>query len=149
MRRTLNWGVAVAAGYAIFAGGTIGFVAFAMSERVDLVSEDYYAQSLVVDRQTRARANAEALGPAFSAEVSDDATSFELQWPAGAVAERGTVTLYRPADSRRDRTIVVTPDGDGRQTVDLRGLAPGRWLVRAAWSVGEQEYFVERSAVIR
>ena len=38
MKRLWNWGVGLATVYAIFAGATVGFVAFAMGQPVDLVS---------------------------------------------------------------------------------------------------------------
>ena len=41
MRITFNWGTGIAAVYTVFALATTGFVTFAMSQRVDLVSSDY------------------------------------------------------------------------------------------------------------
>ena len=66
MRITFNWGTGIAAVYTVFALATTGFVTFAMSQRVDLVSSDYYAQSLRQDQriaaeQQRALARAAAV----------------------------------------------------------------------------------------
>ena len=41
MKLRMHWGVAVAVFYTIFALGTVGFVAFAMTRDVELVSVDY------------------------------------------------------------------------------------------------------------
>ena len=57
MKFRFHLGVAVVAFYALFALSTIGFVAFAMSQDVDLVSSDYYARSLEHDRHMQAVAN--------------------------------------------------------------------------------------------
>ena len=62
MKMRVHWGVAVAVFYTAFALSTVGFVAFAMTRDVDLVSDDYYAQALAHDRHMQAVANGDALG---------------------------------------------------------------------------------------
>jgi hypothetical protein len=54
----VNWGTAIALVYAIFASGTVGFVAFALQHPVQLVSEDYYGESLAHDSKRAAIENA-------------------------------------------------------------------------------------------
>ena len=65
----LHYGVAVAVFYTAFASATVGFVAFAMTQEVQLVSRDYYERSLQHDSQMRARANAEMLGDGLKVAV--------------------------------------------------------------------------------
>ena len=64
MRITFNWGTGIALVYIAFAVATTGFVTFAMNRSVDLVSADYYAQSLQQDQQMDAEQNALMLRPA-------------------------------------------------------------------------------------
>ena len=61
-----NWGTGIAATYIMFAAATSGFVVFAMSRPVSLVTPDYYAESLREDQLMAARANAQRLGSAVS-----------------------------------------------------------------------------------
>jgi hypothetical protein len=46
----LSWGWRIAIVYTVFAVSTVAFVAFAMTENVELVRKDYYEYSLVHDR---------------------------------------------------------------------------------------------------
>jgi hypothetical protein len=143
MTMRLNWGVAVAAFYSVFALSTVGFVVFAMSRQVDLVSADYYAQALAHDSHVQAMANAQSLGAAVGATVTPEHVVVHVP-PAMAAQLRGTATLYRPADADADRTIALVPAADGQQAIPLAGLAAGRWRVQLKWSAEGRDYYAER-----
>jgi len=145
----LNWGTGIALVYIGFAAATTGFVAFAMGRPVDLVSNDYYAQSLRQDGRMLAERNTLALTPAPSIEQVDGRTAV-VSLPAGhAAGARGTITLYRASDSRADRTIAMAFDRDGRQPVDLRGLVHGQWIVQMRWTAADREYYFEQPVFAR
>ena len=59
---TFNWGTGIALVYTAFALATSAFVAFAIERHVDLVSPDYYARSLQLDRRMAAERGAAELG---------------------------------------------------------------------------------------
>lgn len=148
MTLRLNWGTGIAAAYATFALATIGFVAFAMTKDVDLVSPEYYAQSLEHDARMAATANAAALGPAFVVDVQPEAGVVHVQWPVAMAADvRGTATLYRPSNAALDRTIVLAPDIQGRQALALEGLTPGLWRLQFRWTAADVVYYAERDVV--
>jgi nitrogen fixation protein FixH len=142
MKLRMHWGVAVAVFYTAFALSTVGFVTFAMSRDVELVSADYYQRALAHDRHMQAVANGEALGAAMDTTTAGEV---RLRVPAGMpAAMRGTATLYRPADSHADRTTALTPAADGTMVIPTAGLASGRWLLRVQWSDGDRDYYIER-----
>jgi len=129
MKLRMHWGVAVAVFYTAFALSTVGFVTFAMTRDVELVSADYYQQALSHDRHMQAMANGDALGAAMDATTR---------------AMRGTATLYRPSDSHADRTTALMPAVDGTIVIPTAGLASGRWQLRVQWSAGGRDYYFER-----
>ena len=140
-----NWGHSIAAVYTLFAAGTVGFVVFAMQQRVDLVSPDYYEKSIVLDARRAAEANARSLGADFAIEARSDGTAVIVRWPASAVTgATGALTLYRPADATADRRMAMAPDARGSQTVSLTGLAPGRWMMQVEWRAGGRAFYAER-----
>lgn len=148
MRITFNWGTGIALVYTLFAAATTGFVAFAMSRPVDLVSSDYYEQSLRLDGRMEAERNASALTPPPSIELSAPRALVILLPAAHAATATGTVTLYRPSDSRADRVEPLALDQAGRQAVALGSLAAGRWIVKLQWTAGGRNYYVESPLVI-
>jgi nitrogen fixation protein FixH len=145
MKRNI-WGVAVVVVYAAFALSTLGFVAFAMTQPVDLVSPDYYQRSLVEDRRIEARTNTHALGNAVSVRVNDAGSAIVIRVPFDDAV--GTVTFYRPSGSAADRTIELALL-DRVQTVPAAGLPAGRWLVQMAWTTGGRSYYHEEGIALR
>jgi hypothetical protein len=149
MTMRINWGVGIAATYILFAAATGGFVAFAMSRPVSLVSPDYYADSMREDQHLAATQNAQALGAALGIH-SDGRDRIHVSLPpTHATAASGTVTLYRASDAAADRTVPLHPDLNGAQEVDVRGLPRGSWLVQLRWKVDGQDYYFERPVILR
>lgn len=143
-----HWGVAVAVFYAAFALSTVGFVVYALSRDVELVSDDYYARALAHDGHMQAVANAEALGTALGVTVS--VNRLDVRMPPGmAPRVRGTATLYRAADARADRAVALAPAADGTQVIPTAGLAPGRWRLQLQWSADGRDYYAERDIRLR
>jgi hypothetical protein len=143
-----NWGTGIALTYTAFALATSTFVVFATDRRVDLVSPDYYAQSLQLDRRMAAERNAAALGAALSIAHNDGALRVTLpQDQAGQAA--GTITLYRASNAKDDRQFPLAIDGGGRQEVPLGGLAAGRWSVQLQWTAEGREYYLQRDVTVR
>ena len=136
--------------YTAFAFATVGFVAFAMTQEVHLVSADYYAKSLEHDAHMQAVANADALGPALRVQVQRETTAVQLAWPGDmAPRVRGTATLYRPADANADRSVPLVPSADGAMALSTAGLAPGHWRLNLQWSADGRDYYAERDLILR
>jgi hypothetical protein len=144
----LNWGTGIALVYTIFAAATTGFVTFAMSRSVDLVSDDYYAQALHLDERMEAERNTQALQPAPNV-ARPDPGAIVLSLPrAHAATASGTITWYRPSDSGADRVDTLALDADGRQQVSMAALARGRWLLQVRWAAGGRNYYFEEPVIV-
>ena len=149
MRISFNWGTGIALVYTAFATATTGFVTFAMGRPVQLVSADYYEQSLQQDSRIAAERSAAELGPVLTVDETT-APAAIVALPAAHLRDaRGTVTLYRPADSRADQVVALQPGADGVQRLALDRLAAGRWVVQLRWTAAGREYYVERGVYLR
>jgi nitrogen fixation protein FixH len=138
----MNWGTGSACAYALFAVSTLGMVAFAMTQPVELVSGDYYQRSLELDRRMEATANARALGPALELWVDADNRSITVQVPETPAITGGAITLYRPSSEAADRHVPFEP-ARGRQVVETAGLLAGRWVVKIEWSAAGRPFYHE------
>lgn len=150
MRFRWHWGTGIAAVYVSFAAATIAFAVFAMGQRVELVSADYYQRALDYDRRMAAVANAAAHRDAVRIDASPDGRTLTLIWVDHRPdTDAGAVTLYRASDATFDRMIAVAPDHRGRQTISLAGLPPGRWLVQVLWRASGCEFYIEQAVTAR
>jgi nitrogen fixation protein FixH len=140
----MHWGIGITLVYALFAAGTVGFVTFAMQQQIDLVSADYYPQSLAHDARIAAMARADALGPAFDVVVDPASRDVVVTWPADMRVESGELTLYRASDAGADRHVTLAPDERGRQVVHADTLEPGAWIAQVSWTADGTSFFGER-----
>lgn len=141
----LNWGTGIAAVYAVFAASTLGFVGFAMSRPVDLVSPDYYQRSLRQDQRMEAIDNARRLGPALSVTVEPATQRLSVTLPG--TAPSGSLTLYRPSDASSDRRLPLALS-NGRQSVDTAGMAAGHWVVQLDWTADGRSFYYETPVLL-
>lgn len=148
MKLRWHWGTGISAVYVTFALGTSGMVALAMHEHVDLVSDDYYDQAVRLDAHRMAEARAAALGERFVIAPDPANQRVTLIWPRDLPIDSGGVTLYRPSDAAKDRTIPIAIDAEHRQIVSLTNLAPGRWMIQSRWLSRGEPYYAEREVIV-
>jgi hypothetical protein len=135
--------------YGLFAAGTTGFAWYATRQRVELVSDDYYARSLAHDERMIAVANANALGDDFKIDVSDDGRALALTWPSRLSGVHGHVRLYRASDATADHVFPLEPDRENRQRFSLHDLPAGHWSIQLDWVAAGDAYYVERAVTLR
>ena len=146
---TFNWGTGIALTYTAFALATSAFVAFAVERHVDLVSADYYARSLQLDRRIAAERNAAELGDRVIVAQTAPRTALVALPADQKSAAAGTITLYRASDASADRHMPIVLDAAARQDISLAGMLTGRWLLQVEWSARGRDYFVEREIFVR
>lgn len=132
---TLNWGWRVTIVYSLFALGTLGMVAFTLTQDVELVRTDYYEYGLKHDEQMRASVNASSLATPLEIRFDADRSVVRIAFPPDHVADiKGTILLYRVSTMKQDRTIEIRPDASGVQEIDVRNDAKGKWTVMVDWT---------------
>jgi|ERR1051325_5058184 nitrogen fixation protein FixH len=144
------WPLAIIGGFILFIAGTIGLIVLACSQKMDLVSSDYYEQEIRfqhhIDRERR------TAHLAAGAVVAYDAVKHRITIALPAAQARhailGHIQLYRPSAAGLDRQIQLELNGNGVQSVSTEDLRPGLWKVRVAWTVEGQEFFLDQQVVI-
>jgi hypothetical protein len=136
----MNWGWRIAIIYTAFAVSTVGFVTFAMSEKVELVRTDYYEHSLKHDSTNAAKAR----GASIADQVVFETVSNELRvrLPHGQPGAKGTLQLYRPNNSGMDKVFDLDDSG---VTVDIDELTTGKYNVVIEWRFGLDTYRMDRT----
>ena len=139
-----HWGWRIGLVYTAFALSTLGFVAFAMTQRVDLVRDDYYQESL---RTAAAQAELHRGRMAgIVLRVDDAKLIIRMPYaPDGSLS----VHLYRPDNPALDQQMKTTVGDDGVAIVPLHGADSGRWRVIARWVYGGQSYVYEQTILVQ
>jgi hypothetical protein len=141
--RRISWGTGIALLYIGFVVGILTLVTMSMNQRVDLVTEDYYAEELGFQKKIDKMERANALPTPLRWEVTDAAIriSYPANFATGDLA--GTVNLYCPSDNSKDIQFRVQPDAQNQQLIPLASLQPGRYLLQFDWKNGTVSYWNE------
>lgn len=143
------WPIAIIAFFIVFGMFLTGFIVWALSQKQDLVAENYYEREVryqeQLDRVNRTRALAR------ETMVNFDATSKSILVAlptAQATEARGRIHFYRPSNARLDHAVPLAVNPQGRQSVDARSLTAGLWKVRVEWSADGQDFYYDQQVIV-
>jgi hypothetical protein len=141
------WPYALIGTFIIFITGTVGLVVMACSQKVDLVSENYYDQEIKYQSRIDSSVRAKNLGATITYDSSTRHVIISL--PARQVGKKlsGQIQFYRPAAAGLDLEFKLQPDANGIQSLDAAKLQNGLWKIRVAWNAGGQDFFLEQEIV--
>ncbi len=151
MKTTRNpWPIAIIVVCSLFVAGTAGLIVMACSQKVELVSADYYEKELKyqgqIDRAARTRVEASQTAVTYDRSHQQITVSLPPGQSHGNVS--GNVELYRPSAAGLDRALRLDPDEHGVQRLDASTLAPGLWKVRVSWTFEQRSYYLEQKVVV-
>ncbi|GHB71615.1 FixH family protein [Persicitalea jodogahamensis] len=147
--KNINWGTGIAILYISFVVGILALVTLTTTQRVDLVSEDYYALELdfqnKIDKTHRANTLAEPLRWQLTEKT------LEVQFPKEFLRKdlAGKIRFYCPSDNTNDADFAIMPDARNQQRIALAKLQPGRYLLQFDWKNGETTYWNEGAIVVK
>ena len=144
------WPLGIITTLVVFFAGTVGLIVMACSQKVDLVSADYYENELKfqgrIDQVERTRSAVTQASVAYDAALKCITISLPADQARRDIS--GHIDLYRPSAAGMDRTVKLAPDAHGVQRLDAAGLAPGLWKVRVSWTVEKQDYYLDQKVVV-
>ncbi len=143
------WPIAITGFFVVAIIFIVIFIAFAMRQREDLVSADYYEREVRYQRQLDSMNRSQSLAaqPVVTFEPGPQVIVITL--PAGQTqGATGSIHLYRPSDARLDRNVPLALNEEGIQRLDARDLRGGLWKVRVQWQVGGKDYFVDQPVIV-
>ncbi len=143
------WPIAITGFFIIAIIFIATFIAFAVRQREDLVSADYYEREVgyqkQLDTMNRSQSFADTTVVTFQPTQQVIVITLPVAQSKGAT---GSIHLYRPSDARMDRELPLALSTDGTQRLDARKLSDGLWKVRVKWIANGQEYFLDQPVVV-
>lgn len=144
--RRSPWPIAIALYFLVVGGFLIGFAVWAIRQREELVSADYYEREVRYQQQLDSMNRSQPLAMESVVTFNPAEQQIVITLPAAqAQGATGNVQLYRPSDPRLDRNVPLALNSEGVQRLDTRDLRGGLWKVRLKWTANGQEYYLDRS----
>lgn len=136
----MNWGKGIALSLVLFMGFIIILAVRMMSQKLDLVSSNYYEQGVEYEQQQIAASNYGALAEGITVNPNAEQAMLEITYPVSLRTASGYIVLYRPSDRAMDRSYEVAYDTNGIQLISTHDLASGRWELQFTLKAESQDY---------
>jgi nitrogen fixation protein FixH len=144
----INYATATVTLYLGFVAMIITLVMMSMSQKVDLVTDQYYEEELRFQEKIDKSARAAALPEGISWNVSDEGIDIIYPKTIPDSALSGTVILYCPADENQDLSIQINAKNH-RQLIPASTIKDGSYKLQIDWKCGGLTYWDEGIVSIR
>jgi len=143
----LNWGAGIAILYSGFVAMILVLVSMSASQKIDLVTDNYYAEELQFQDKINKSERAKALEDPLKWEV--DEKGILIHYPKSFSEKNlsGKVNLYCPSDDSKDLHFQVSTKNN-IQFIASSEIPDGRYYLQIDWKNGEDTYWNEDLIVI-
>ena len=148
MKFKINWGVGIGIFFTCFVLFLVGNLIFSATQKVDLVSGDYYQKELAyqsqIDKQSRTKKLPQQL------KIIHGEATIALQFPdtLKGKAFGGEIIFFRPSNSKLDTKLPVKVNENNLQVIDIRGFQKGLWRMKIDWSADGISYYNEETIMM-
>lgn len=144
--RFFHWGRAIVLAFVLFAGFVGTLVTRMLTQRIELVRDDYYQSGQEFDQQVAKLRNTLRLPTAPSLTYRPDQHQLSVRIPTRVA--RGEVAFVRPSDQTLDVHVSLQPQSGQGYRLSTQSLRKGHWKVQLTWSDGQREYYTEQELTI-
>lgn len=138
----MSWGYKIMIVYIAFAIGMAAMVIKSSSQKMDLVTEDYYAKELKYQDNIDANKRTEALSTKVKCEVANGKLVISLPYEFASKEITGTLLLYCPSDDSKDVKKSFTTTNSTVTTV-LPATIKGAYQIQLSWVADGNAYYFE------
>jgi hypothetical protein len=142
----MNWGYKIIFVYAIFITGILFMVFTSSSQKMDLVTTDYYAKELKYQEKIDKASRVNALSEELQYQIKDN--TITINFPKDFLAKKltGTVNLYCPADEDKD----ITQNFSLQDTaLIIKTTNKGQYELHINWQADGITYYFEKKIFIQ
>ena len=126
----MNWGRGIALALALFIGFIATLITILISQKVDLVSEDYYAQEINFQQEIDGiKAGNDQLAMTFTKKNDQLVVNVPMETDSKNI----TFHFYRANDNALDKTFEL--QNSKMLLIPIKELAKGNYSVRAEYTI--------------
>jgi len=144
----ISWGTKIAILYISFAALIIVMVIMSMQQKIDLVSDDYYAKELVFQDKLNEMNNANSLPGKITHNITENAFKFTFPAIFKNTSIIGNIEFYRPSDNSKDLKLPIQLNNNLEQYIRLKQLSKGMYKMNISWTANKTNYYTEETIVI-
>jgi len=142
--KKLSWGTKLGIGASIYVIGVLIFVGFSTTQKINLVSKDYYPKEVKYQEQINKIKNAQEMPIAI--QIEQVGNNIEVKFPTKMLTGvEGDIILYRPADYESDMKYQIALNDSGVHTLSTNELLKGRYTVQIDWKHKGVAYYKEEA----
>jgi hypothetical protein len=144
----LSWGKRIALLYGGFVLLIVGMMTICLSQKEELVSEDYYEKELAFQTKIDEMNNANSLSEQVTHTISGN--DLIVQFPSQFLRKNvvGEIVFFKPSDSSKDYKTLIQLDKEGKQFISLDKLSKGMYKMTYSWKSNATNYQMEETIVI-
>jgi hypothetical protein len=139
----MSWGVKITMLYAGFVLFIATMVSMSISQKVDLVSEDYYEQELLFQDKINLFDRTQALSNQLSWQVQKDKLTLDFPAQFRGKQTSGKVFFFRPSDAVLDKSMKIQADTLTTKSISIKTLKKGLYKIQINWEVENIQYYNE------
>ena len=143
----MNWGHKILFVYLAFVGGIVWMVIKSSSQKMDLVTTDYYAKELKYQDKIDEAKRTSALSKAIECNVVNEQLRIKFPNDFAGKEIKGNVALYCPSDEDKDFSQPFSLTGD-QLNITLPKKNKGSNEVHISWVVDGKNYYFEKKIFI-
>jgi hypothetical protein len=139
----MNWGYKIVLVYGIFVAGILFMVFKSSSQKMDLVTADYYAKELKYQEKIDESGRTNALSEPLRYQVKDNL--LQVHFPKDFAGKKiaGTAELYCPSNEERDvkKEFAIQ---DAALEISISAMNRGQYELHITWQVEGVNYYFEQ-----
>lgn len=142
--KKMNWGTKLGIMASIYVIGVLIFVGFSTTQKINLVSKDYYPTAINHQEQITKIKNALQMETPVTIEQVGE--NIEIRFPDEMKnGIEGDIIMYRPADYDLDLKYKLALNESGVHVLSTNNLLKGRYTIKLDWVQSDVPYYKEEA----
>lgn len=138
----MNFGVKITVLYISFVALILTLVFMSFSQKVELVSKDYYAQEIAFQDKINSINNEKSLNGSIYHEINGKEIILTIDSTICRNDLEGTIVFFRPSDSSKDVKLKMNFN-NCTQVINGSSLIHGAYKLQLSWVSNHTKYFKE------
>ncbi|MEO8862477.1 MAG: FixH family protein [Ginsengibacter sp.] len=144
----MNWGYKILVVYVVFVVGIVFLVVKASSQKMDLVTTDYYDKELKYQEKIDAMNRVTGLSADVQYEIIRNKLSIVFPKDFAGKKIEGEVALYCPSDEDKDIRHNFSIK-DAPLIVSMNANTKGNYELQLTWQADGKSYYFEKKLLIK